>query len=194
MNNNTGLLVAISSPSGGGKSTVIQRLIKDNSLPFVYSISTTTRPKRNGEKDGVHYRFVSELEFKSLIQKKEFIEYETVHDNLYGTPKTPIIHWIKEGKIVLLDLDVYGALNLKREFPDNSLLIFLKPPDLDTLNERLSGRLTETQKQIDKRLQRVPQELNQEKFFDVTVVNNELEDTVLNVKRLIINRSIKEEN
>lgn len=178
-------MVAISSPSGGGKTTVIKQLLQDKELPFVYSVSMTTRAKRNGETDGVHYHFVTDATFRELVERNELLEYETVHDHLYGTPKGPLLKWLKEGKIVLLDVDVYGALNLREQFPDDSLLIFLKPPDMETLIRRLKDRSTETDQQINRRLERVAEELSQEVKFDKTVVNNNLDAAVSKVKKII---------
>lgn len=189
--NSKGFLVAISSPSGGGKSTVIKELLKKGNLPYTYSISITTRSPRPGECDGKDYWFVTKDEFKRLIDEGEFIEYEEVHDNLYGTPKSPIKNWINEKKIVLLDVDVYGALNLKKDFPKDSLLIFLKAPNKQELIKRLSGRKTESKEQIARRLERVEQELAEENKFDEIVVNNILVETVSIVENIVKDFKIK---
>ena len=177
--------MAVSSPSGGGKTTVIERLLEDRSLPFVYSISMTTRPKRPGEIDGRNYWFVDSETFRKKIEDGELVEYQNVHGYMYGTPKRPIETWIDEGKIVLLDIDVYGAQNLRKHFPHNSLLIFLKPPDLEALRQRLKGRATESPQQIQKRLERVPKEMAMMDRFDAVVVNDRLEETVRKVRKLI---------
>ncbi len=181
-----GLLVVISSPSGGGKSTVIKRILAENKdKPYVYSISMTTRPKREGEVDGHDYIFVDEATFRERIRSGDLVEYENVHGCLYGTPKTPIQNWIDRGKIVFLDIDVFGALSLKDSFPANSLLIFLKPPDLDVLKERLLGRATEDQREIQKRLQRVPVEMAEMNKFDEIVVNNDLDGAVRQIEEIV---------
>lgn len=151
----------------------------------------TTRSPRSGESDGKDYWFVTKDKFRQLIDDGEFIEYEEVHDNLYGTPKGPIRNWINEKKIVLLDVDVYGALNLKKDFPNNSLLIFLKAPNKGELIKRLSGRKTESKEQIARRLERVEHELAEENNFDEIVVNNILEDTVSTVESLVKEFKIK---
>lgn len=186
-----GLLVVISSPSGGGKSTVIKRILAENQeKPYVYSISMTTRPKRKGEVDGRDYIFVDESAFKEKISSGELVEYENVHGYLYGTPKTPIQNWINQGKIVFLDIDVFGALSLRNSFPEHSLLIFLKPPDLAVLRKRLLGRATEDQSEIQKRLQRVPVEMSEMNKFDAIVVNDNLDVTVRKIEEIINKKMI----
>ncbi|NOY58881.1 MAG: guanylate kinase [Calditrichaeota bacterium] len=186
MKTKRGLLVAISSPSGGGKSTIIKRILAENKdKPYVYSISMTTRPKREGEIDGRDYWFVDEETFKEKIKSGDLIEYENVHGCFYGTPKTPIQNWIDRGKIVFLDIDVYGALSLRKSFPTHSLLIFLKPPDLEVLKKRLLGRATEDKSEIQKRLQRVPMEMAEMNKFDEIVVNDDLDGAVRQIEEIV---------
>ena len=153
-----GLLVVLSSPSGGGKTTVIKKVIHLNP-DYLYSISMTTRSMRTGEENGRDYWFVSEEEFAESIKAGNFVEYEKVHGCYYGTPITKISEWVDQQKIVFLDLDVYGALRLKEKFENRALLIFLKPPDEKSLVNRLVNRSTETQQQIEKRLTRMPEEI-----------------------------------
>jgi guanylate kinase len=180
-----GLVVAISSPSGGGKTTVIKELLKDKSLPFVYSISTTTRPKRSNEQEGRDYWFVNKDEFENLLKSDKMLEYEKVHDYFYGTPKDPILNWLENKKIVLLDIDVYGALSVRKEFKENSYLIFLQPPDFNTLKKRLYNRRTESKENIQKRLGRIEIEMSLASHFDVQIVNQDLLLTVKKIKALI---------
>ncbi len=149
----------------------------------------TTRPRREGEIDGQDYLFVDEATFRNKIEKNEFIEYEKVHGYYYGTPEKPLMRWLTEGRIVLFDIDVKGALQLRNDFKhNNTLLIFLAPPDITTLKKRLQGRNTETREQIQKRLHRVDLEMEKSKLFDQVVVNQNFGDTVRQVKEIIKKR------
>lgn len=181
----TGLVVVLSAPSGGGKTTVIQRLLEQGDPRYRYSISMTTRPMRRGDVEGEDYFFVDEERFRAAIEAGELVEYEQVHGYLYGTPKRLLHQWVQEGYVVLLDLDVFGALALKQLFAEKCLTIFLKPPDLDTLVERLQQRKTESPQQIQRRLQRLPQEMAEAERFDYCVINEKLQQTVAEVARLI---------
>lgn len=179
-----GLLCVISSPSGGGKTTVIRKILeRDRSL--AYSISATTRPKRKEEKEGRDYYFLTEEEFKEKIKRGEFIEWAEVHGYLYGTLKAPIEEFLKQNKVVLLDIDVCGGLAVKRGYPESSLLIFLDPPSLESLSERLRKRGTNSEEEINKRLQRVPQEMEKAELYDYRVINEDLDTTVKEVMRII---------
>lgn len=184
MNNVNGLLVVLSSPSGGGKTTVIKYITHENS-DYIYSVSMTTRPPRDGEVNGRDYWFVSHDEFQRKIKNDELIEYEQVHDWFYGTPKAPIQEWLANGKTVLLDLDVLGALCLKKQLGDEVLLIFLRPPREEVLIERLKNRSTESIEQINRRLERVHLEMSKANEFDIVIVNDDLQDTIKNVKKII---------
>ena len=179
-----GLLVVLSSPSGGGKTTVIKKVIHLNP-DYLYSISMTTRSMRTGEENGRDYWFVSEEEFAESIKAGNFVEYEKVHGCYYGTPITKISEWVDQQKIVFLDLDVYGALRLKEKFENRALLIFLKPPDEKSLVNRLVNRSTETQQQIEKRLTRMPEEIKMAEEFDSIVINEDLDDTIKQVKLIV---------
>lgn len=174
----------MSSPSGGGKTTVIKKILETDPDHYVYSISLTTRPKRRNEVDGRDYYFVSKKEFEEKIKAGELLEYEEVHGQYYGTPRKPLITWIEKGYVVLLDIDVYGAQNVRKQF-EKALLIFLKPPDMDVLVERLKNRSTESEEQIQKRLDRLPEEMKYATYFDHVIVNENLNDTVHKVKKII---------
>ncbi|MBN1154038.1 guanylate kinase [candidate division KSB1 bacterium] len=180
-----GLLVILSSPSGGGKTTVIQRLLKTNEFDFKYSISATTRQPRPGEIDGIDYFFLSEHQFREKIDRNDFIEWERVHDYYYGTPRDQIESWLNEDKVVLLDIDVQGGLRIRQEYAENSVTIFIAPPSVDELIRRLRNRKTDSHGEIEKRLRRVPLEMERGKQFDHVIVNNDLEVTIAEVIRVI---------
>jgi guanylate kinase len=180
-----GLTVAISSPSGGGKTTIIRKILAEKDKPYVYSVSVTTRPRRLGEVEGRDYHFVNEERFKNKIASGELIEHELVHDHFYGTPKTPLQKWVSMGCIVLMDMDVYGALSVRKFFPKQSLLIFLMPPDLATLKERLMKRNTDKPEEVELRMKRVDIELSLADQFDYIVINDRIEQTVTEIRQLI---------
>jgi guanylate kinase len=182
-----GLLCVISSPSGGGKTSIIRELIRRHP-EYRYSISATTRPKRQYETDGKDYFFLSDEEFDRWLREGEFIEWAEVHGYRYGTPKRPIEAMLKEGAVVLLDIDVIGGMNVRRLFPEQSLLIFLKPPSLEVLKERLRGRKSESPEQIQRRLERLPMEMQYANAYDVQIVNDEFDRTVDEVDRVIQNK------
>ena len=176
MNHKPGLLVVISSPSGGGKTTIIKRILKR--IPnFQYSISVTTRPKRRGEIEGKDYFFSSKEEFKTKINQGEFLEWEQVHGNYYGTPKKIIDEWLSQGKTVFLDIDVKGALNIEKIYPKNSVLIFLNPPSIEHLRKRLQKRASDNSVEIDKRLEIAEKEIAFSNLFNYVVTNDDLNKT-----------------
>lgn len=184
--NNKGLLVILSSPSGGGKTTVIKKLLEDDKdNRYVYSASMTTRAMRKNERDGRDYIFVSKNRFLQEIESGNLLEFETVHGEYYGTLKEPVLEWLKIGKIILMDLDVNGALKIKEYFRDRALLIFLRPPNNDILLQRLRIRSTESEEQINKRLKRLPKELERAYEFDKVIINDMLEKTIKKVKNII---------
>lgn len=176
-------LVVIAAPSGGGKTTVAHGLVERNP-DFAISISATTRPARHNEVEGEHYVFLSKDAFFARVQADEFLEYEEVHGNYYGTLKSTVQQLIGEGKTVIFDIDVNGALRLKAKYPD-MLLIFLQPPSVDALRKRLRGRQTDDLRQIEKRLQRLPQELEKAQYFDVNVQNAQLDLTIAQIEKII---------
>jgi len=180
-----GLLVILSSPSGGGKTSVIYRIIEKYDGNFVYSISATTRQPRPGEKNGKDYFFLTKQEFEDHIKKDLLLEWEQVHGYCYGTPKSYVEQAIAAGKFVLLDIDVNGALQIAHKFPQNTLTIFVAPPSLDELNQRLRNRKTDSENEINKRLERIPVEMEQSKRFDYVVINEKLEDTVEEIVKII---------
>ena len=184
-----GLLVVISAPSGGGKTTVIRRVLASGNGNFKYSISATTRRIRAGEVDGQDYHFLSLEGFKDKKEQGEFVEWAEVHGNYYATPRTPIEKWLNGGKTVFLDLDVTGGLEVKRYFNDSALLIFIKPPSVESLVQRLRGRKTETQHEIDKRLKRVPEEMHKSQRYDYQILNEDLDNTKTEILEIIRNHN-----
>lgn len=180
-----GLLVIISSPSGGGKTSVIKKLMKHYKMDFKYSISATTRKPRPGDIDGKDYLFISEDEFLSKKDKGEFIEWEQVHQYYYGTPTKKIKRWLAEDKTILLDVDVNGGLQIKQKYSENAISIFIEPPSMEELITRLTKRKTDSMEEINKRLKRVPLELNKKSQFDYVIVNDNLENTVEQVIQII---------
>lgn len=177
-------IIVLSSPSGGGKST-IARYIMENFKDIHFSISATTRLPRPGEIDGVHYNFMSIEEFDQKIKNDELIEYEMIFDNYYGTLKSSTINELEKDRILLFDVDVKGALSIKKHFPENSLLIFISPPSLEVLEQRLKGRNTETEEQLKIRMDRTKIEMKFSAEFDFVVINDILEDTLIEIKQII---------
>jgi guanylate kinase len=170
------------SPSGGGKSTMTNKLLKDfDNIKF--SISATTRKPRKGEIDGIHYHFISESEFRNKIRNDAFLEWEEFYNGtLYGTLKQSLENELKKGYFVLLDIDVLGALNVKKRYGDKCLSLFLAPPSIDVLKERLTARGTETNHSLQTRLQRAQKELGYASQFDYIIVNDDLETTYRKIK------------
>ncbi len=180
-----GLLVVISAPSGGGKTTIIQRVLDSANDDFRYSVSVTTRPRRPNEVDRSDYYFVDINKFQEHLKRGEFVEWAEVHGDYYATPKSILDNWLNECKIIFLDVDVDGGLEIKNEYKDLSVLIFIKPPSLESLIQRLKSRKTENEAEIEKRLQRVPKEMEKADFYDYQIVNENLDETVQSVLDIV---------
>ena len=176
-------LVALSAPSGAGKSTICHYLIERNP-DFRLSISATTRLPRGNEVDGKDYFFLSLEEFQKKIQSKDILEYEEIHGNYYGTFKSTVFDMLETGYTVLFDVGVFGALSIKEQFPE-ALLIFIKPPSISELRKRLKKRKTEDSAKIEYRLSRLPLEYSKAELFDVQVVNDDLFRTVEEIEQII---------
>jgi len=177
-----GKLVVISGPSGAGKSTVCTHLVKDPRVQM--SISATTRAPRSGEVDGREYYFLAREEFERRIRAGEFIEHAEVFGNLYGTPRAPLEEAIRRGKVYLLDIDVQGATQLMKQYPDGTY-IFLEPPDFDELSRRLGGRRTESAEQLSTRLGTAPKEMAVRDKYTHRVVNDDLNRAIAEIRRII---------
>ena len=180
-----GLLVVVSSPSGGGKTTIIRRVLAMGNNNYRYSISATTRPRRGNERHGEDYFFLTLDEFNAKRERGEFVEWAEVHGNYYATPKLQLDQWLVQGRVVLLDLDVDGGLAIKSRYHDLAVLIFINPPSYQSLVERLKSRQTESQAQIDKRLQRYPKEIEKSRHYDYQIVNEQLSSTVQEIIKII---------
>jgi len=181
--NKRGRLVVLSAPSGGGKSTVIKEILKRHP-DFIYSVSSTTRPKRNYEVEGFHYYFLTRAEFEQGITENRFIEFEEVHGDLYGTDRRMIEKALNEGKNILLDLDVNGGDWISHQYP-GTILIFLYPPSIEELRERLRRRGADDETTIEKRLSRYPMEKAKGDRYPHHIVNENLEDTIERVLEII---------
>ncbi|MCX7876960.1 MAG: guanylate kinase [Melioribacteraceae bacterium] len=184
-------LFVFSAPSGSGKTTIVKDVLK--SFPdFVFSISATTRKRRTSEKNGVDYFFISEEEFLNKINNNEFVEWEKFYDYYYGTLKSQIEENIKNGLNTVFEVDVKGALSIKNYYPD-AVLIFIAPPSIEELKQRLINRNTETEEDLKKRIERAEMELSFKDKFDYVVSNSDLEIAKKKVKEIIENE-IKENN
>ena len=182
--NTKGKFIIISGPSGVGKGTIYNKLI--NELNAWYSVSTTTRSPREGEIDGVNYFFISRDVFEEKIKNGEFLEYNLYNGNYYGTSKESVLAKINQGINVFSEIDVNGAKNIKKLFPD-ALLIYIAPPSIDDLKERLIGRGTESIDKIEARLKIAEDELKQIDFYDYVVVNDEIDKATNMVREIILN-------
>ncbi len=170
--------IIFSAPSGAGKTTIVRRLLTEG-LPLEFSISAATRDKRGTEENGKDYYFLSVADFKKKIDEDEFIEWEEVYEeHFYGTLKSEIERIWDSGKAVIFDVDVVGGINLKKHFRENALSIFVMPPSMKALEERLKGRGTDSPARIQKRLEKAKQELITADQFDYVVLNDELEKAV----------------
>jgi guanylate kinase len=177
-------VVVFAAPSGTGKSTISKIILHD--LPVLtFSISATTRPQREGETHGKEYYFLSKHVFEQIIHEDGFIEYSKHFENYYGTLKSEIDRAYSESKVLLLDLDVDGALNVKKIYKERALLVFILPPSREILEDRLRKRGTDTETSILKRLERVDYELSLSSHFDSQVVNDDLIRAVNEIKTAI---------
>jgi guanylate kinase len=176
-------LVVLSSPSGGGKTTICQRILK-NHKDFICSVSATTRERRKGEKQGKHYFFLSEEEFKRRIKNGEFVEWAWVHGKRYGTLKRFVTQAKEKGKVALFVLDVQGGMALKKKYP-KSVLIFILPPSFEELKRRLVHRGTENKGEMKLRLKTALKEIKFWSKYDYVVVNKNLTQTVDTVEKII---------
>jgi guanylate kinase len=185
-NKKQGKLIVFSAPSGSGKTTIVRHLLKQQELNLEFSISATSREARGNEEHGKDYYYLSLKEFKNKIKNDEFLEWEEVYrDNFYGTLKTEIERIWTKGKHVIFDIDVSGGLRIKRKFPEQTLAIFVKPPDLNELVRRLKDRGEESEDKISMRVAKAPAELATAPLFDEIVINANLDDALKNAYDLV---------
>lgn len=178
-------MILFTAPSGAGKTTIVRHLL-DTFDYLNFSISATTREKRNYEENGKDYYFVSPEIFKSWIRSRKFAEYEEVYENqYYGTLKSEVERIYKKGKIVIFDIDVKGAKKLNDKYGEDCLSIFVKPPSLAVLIQRLKGRNTEDEKSLKKRIRRMKRELKYEIYFDYTLYNDDLDVALAEAEQVV---------
>lgn len=176
-------MIIVVGPSGVGKSSLLEKAIAD--IPILMdTVTYTTRPMRPGEKEGAPYHFVSEEKFRQLIEQDFFIEWAKVHDNLYGTPRHQIDDGWKAGRAIIMDVDVQGARTFKKHFP-HALSVFIKPPSIDVLRQRIARRDGSHPRDLDLRMQNAVLEIQQADQFDRVIVNDEFDRSYREFKKII---------
>lgn len=187
MSYNTDKLIVFSAPSGSGKTTIVRHLLEQSKLPLAFSISATTRAPRGNEKNGVDYYFLSKEEFEQKIREGAFLEYEEVYPGLfYGTLKSEIERLWASGKAVLFDIDVMGGLTIKKTYPEKTLTVFVKPPSVEALEQRLRNRNTDSEETLQVRLAKSASELEKASAFDEILINDQLEEALRLAETLVI--------
>jgi guanylate kinase len=190
-----GILIVLSGPSGAGKGTICQEVLRE--LPELnFSISATTRLPRAGEQNGVNYWFVAQEEFKNMIRQDDLLEWAEVYGNYYGTPRRYVMEMLEKGQDVVLEIDTQGAMQIKDKFPDG-VFIFIVPPSLDELGKRIHKRGTETPEVIKKRLSCAANELTYAEKYNYVIINDEVNkavrcvESILTAERCRVNRNVK---
>lgn len=183
-----GKLIIFAAPSGSGKTTIVEYLLKQEELNLAFSVSATSRPRRGKEKHGVNYYFMAINEFKRHIKNDDFLEWEEVYrDNFYGTLKSEVERLWAEGKNVIFDIDVAGGLRIKRKYPERTLTVFVKPPSVDELKIRLKKRSTESDDKINMRIAKASVELATAPQFDKVIKNYDLDTALYEAYELVAN-------
>ena len=186
MNSFKGKLIVFSAPSGSGKTTIVRHLLRQERLGLEFSISATSREPRGEEVDGKDYYFISAEEFKKKIKSNEFLEWEEVYiNNFYGTLQKEISRIWAKGKHVIFDIDVAGGLRIKKKFPDQTLAVFIKPPDINELIIRLKERGEESPEKIALRVAKAPTEMATAPQFDTIILNDDLETAINEAEKLV---------
>lgn len=190
MNLHSGAVLVLSGPSGAGKSSIINK-IADDIGDYYFSISTTTRPIREGEVEGVHYHFVNVDEFKEDINQDHFLEYAVVHGNYYGTSLKPVKEALNAGKLVIFDIDVQGNTAVKNRLSDIVTSVFITPPTLSELKKRLQSRSTDSQDVINARIKMAKREVQRISEYDYLVVNDDLDEAANTLKLIAVAAKLK---
>ena len=185
-----GVVLVLSGPSGAGKSSLINK-ISDDIGAYYFSISTTTRPIREGEEDGVHYHFVSKEEFEKDIAEDNFLEHALVHGNYYGTSLKPVKKALSEGKLVIFDIDVQGNMAVNNRLGDITTSVFITPPTLSELKNRLEKRSTDSKEVIDGRIKMARREIQRISEYDYLVINDELDVAADVLRKIAITARLK---
>jgi guanylate kinase len=181
-----GKLIIFSAPSGAGKTTIVKHLVKTGKFNLEFSVSACSRAKRTGEEHGKDYYFLTKSDFEEKIKIGAFLEWQEVYkDNYYGTLRSEVERIWGKGKNIIFDVDVEGGLNLKKEFKKNAFAVFVMPPSIGHLEERLKGRSTETPEAIARRMAKAEQELGTAGKFDVILKNEHLEETLLEAEKIV---------
>lgn len=181
---NTGQIIVISAPSGAGKGTIIKELLKNDNKTRWLSVSATSRAPREGEQEGINYYYLTEEDFKKKIENDYFLEYTNYAGNYYGTPKEYIKDKIEKGIDVILEIEIEGAMNVKKLIPE-AMFIFIMPPSLKDLVKRLKGRGTESNEKIIKRFHEAYKEINEVTKYNYVVVNDEIDQAVDKIESII---------
>jgi len=186
MYSDTRKLIVFSAPSGSGKTTIVRHLLNDTDLPLAFSISATTRKPRPGEVDGKDYYFLSVEAFKERIAKDAFVEWEEVYEGVfYGTLKTEIKRIWNAQKAVVFDIDVEGGISIKQFFKEKALTVFVQPPSIEDLRNRLESRNTESHEQLEVRVNKASQELQKSTEFDTILINDQLEKALHEAEQIV---------
>ena len=190
ISNNKGLLLVISSPSGAGKTTISKKLVDDLD-GIELSVSVTTRKKRKDEIEGKHYYFKSDNEFQALIKKSKFLEYANVFGYFYGTLKSEILSKIENGLDVIVDIDWQGTRQIENHLPDDIVKVFILPPSMEELENRLGKRASENKENFLKRMSEAKKEISHYKEYDFVIVNNDIETAVNQIKSILFSERLR---
>lgn len=180
----SGDLFIVSSPSGGGKTTLISKLLTRHAGDLHFSVSHTTRPRRNGEVDGREYHFVSPKDFRGMIGRDEFLEWAEVHGNLYGSARKEVLPRLASGQDVILDIDVQGVRQVKQKYPA-AIAVFILPPSAAELSRRLRARGLDDEGQIEKRLANAAREIDEVSHYDYAIINDDLERALGSLESIV---------